>query len=284
MNLEKLNLLLETLGLDEPPMGIFYTEVRPDGGFSPKPSPLPTVDKEERGEIDWKQVFSRFSCVIGNIWLARKKQSVAYFSAENYGCPGAAFWGGFLKPQTETIIRYVSTGIPGWTEGELYCESPKELRAIFDYVDPRPAPKSYCVIKPVTRFTPEEVPELVAFFMRPESLCGLHQLTTFVTNDPEVVVSPWSSGCGSLFAWPQKFLEQGKSRAVIGGWDPSARKFYKTDELSFTVTLKMFQDMLDRFETSFLKTGTWATVRKKIARSKRAWGETKESDDKLKEK
>jgi hypothetical protein len=75
-------------------------------------------------------------------------------------------------------------------------------------------------------------------------------------------------------AWPQKFLEQGKQRAVIGGWDSSARKFYKTDELSFTVSLEMFQHMLDRFEESFLKTETWSTVQKKVLRSQRAWGET----------
>jgi len=31
--------------------------------------------------------------------------------------------------------------------------------------------------------------------------------------------------------------------------------------------------MLDRFEDSFLKTKTWETVRKKISRSKRVWGE-----------
>ncbi len=280
MDLEKLPLFLETLGLDEPPMGIHYTAVKPDSGFSPKPSPLPTVDREKKGEIDWQHVFSRFSCVIGNIWLARKKQSMAYFSAENFGCPGAAFWGGFLKPQTDTIINYVSTGIPGFTEGEYYCESPTELKTIFNYVDPRPAPKPYCVIKPITAFTSGEMPELVVFFTRPESLCGLHQLTSYVTNDPEVVVSPWSSGCGSLFAWPQKFLEQKKNRAVIGGWDPSARKFFKTDELSFTVPLKMFEDMLARFDESFLKTKTWSSVQKKISRSKRAWGEAKATEEK----
>ena len=111
MNLDTLPRFLEILGLDEPPMGIFYTDDKPEGGFSPKPSPLPTREKEARNEIDWKNVFSRFSCIIGSIWLARKKQSAAFFSADAFGCPGAAFWGGFLKPQTQTIINYVSTGI-----------------------------------------------------------------------------------------------------------------------------------------------------------------------------
>ncbi|UCF95557.1 MAG: hypothetical protein JSW39_06395 [Desulfobacterales bacterium] len=45
---------------------------------------------------------------------------------------------GFNKPQTETIIHYVSAGIPHRMEGEFYCDSPENLRQIFAYVDPGP--------------------------------------------------------------------------------------------------------------------------------------------------
>ena len=264
---------LEVLGLDEDPMGIFYTDEKPAEGFSPKSIELPTREKEMKNEIDWQKVFSQFSCVMGHIWRARKKKAVAYFSAEQFGCPGGAFWLGFNKPQTETIINYVSTGIPNWTEGELYCDSPDALRRIFEYVDPRPAPRTYCVVKPISNFSDDEMPELIAFFTRPESLSGLHQLAAFVTNDPEVVVSPWGAGCGNMVAWPLHYLSRGQNKAVIGGWDPSARKFFKTDELSFTVPSQMFADMIERFDESFLSTKSWATVRKKIERSKKNWGE-----------
>jgi uncharacterized protein (DUF169 family) len=264
---------LEVLGLDEEPMGIFYTNEKPADGFSPKPMDLPTREKEMKNEIDWQGVFSQFSCVIGNIWRARKKKTTAYFSAEQFGCPGGAFWLGFLKPQTETIINYVSTGIPNRMKGEFYCDSPENLRQMFEYVDPKPASHKFCVFKPLSSFTGEENPELVTFFVRPEVLSGLHQLATFITNDPEVVVSPWSAACGSLVAWPLHYLSKGLNKAVIGGWDPSARKFFKTDELSFTVPFGMFTEMANRFDESFLKTNTWAIVQKKISRSKKAWGE-----------
>jgi len=267
---------LEILGLSEMPLGLYYTDQEPREGFSPQPSELPTREKELRNEINWQDIFGRFSCALGHIWRARKKRSAAYFSAERYGCPGAAFWLGFNKPQAETIIHYVSTGIPNWTEGELYCDSPDNLRRIFEYVDPRPAPRRYCVVKPVDSFSTNEDPELVIFFCRPEALSGLHQLAAFVTNDPEVVASPWSAGCGSLAVWPLHYLAKGESRAVIGGWDPSARKFYKTDELSFTVPAEMFRQMLARYGESFLTTKTWRNTRKKIIRSQKAWGEIKE--------
>jgi uncharacterized protein (DUF169 family) len=265
---------LEVLRLDEEPMGIFYTDEQPAKGFSPKPMDMPTKEKEAKNEIDWQSVFGQFSCAMGHIWRARKKKTTAYFSATQFGCPGGAFWLGFNKPQTETIIHYVSTGIPNWTEGEFYCDSPDELRRIFEYVDPRPAPKTFCVVKPISNFSENEDPELITFFTRPESLSGLHQLAAYVTNDPEVVVSPWGAGCGSAVIWPLHYLSKGENRAVIGGWDPSARKFFKTDELSFTVPLAMFGDMLNRFEESFLKTKSWATVQKKIERSKKTWGES----------
>jgi hypothetical protein len=159
-------------------------------------------------------------------------------------------------------------------KGEFYCDSPDNLRQIFEYVDPKPASHKFCIFKPLSSFIEEENPELVTFFVRPEALSGLHQLTTFVTNDPEVVVSPWSAACGSLVVWPLHYLSKGLNKAVIGGWDPSARKFFKTDELSFTVPFGMFTEMTNRFDESFLKTNTWANVQKKIARSKKAWGET----------
>ncbi len=272
MNRPRVNELdpfLAALGLDEEPMGIFFSDDEPAEGFTPKPADLPTREKELAGEVDWQGVFQQFSCAIGHIWRARKKKTAAYFDATHFGCPGSAFWLGFMKPQTETIIGYVSSGIPNKMEGERYCDSPDALRRMFDYIDPPPATKRYCIVKPISRFTLKESPLLVAFFAGPESLSGIHQLATFVTNDPEAVVSPWGAACTDLITWPMKFLTQGKNKAVLGGWDPSARKFFKTDELSFTVSYTMFRQMLDRWEDSFLTTQTWAVVKKKIDRSKK---------------
>jgi hypothetical protein len=58
---------------------------------------------------------------------------------------------------------------------------------------------------------------------------------------------------------------------VIGGFDPSCRKFLKTDEMTFAVPLKMYYDMLNRWEESFLKQSEWKSIQKKIQKSKKAW-------------
>jgi uncharacterized protein (DUF169 family) len=271
--MELLPTFLDAVGLDEPPMGIFFTDRKPATGFTPISMELPTREKEIRNEINWQTVFTQFSCVLGKIWLARKKKTSAYFSAQQFGCCGGAFWLGFLNELPEAVYHYVSTGIPNRMKGEYYCDSPANLKKMYTSIHLKSASEKFCVFKPVNRFAENEKPELVAFFARPEALAGLHQLATFVTNDPEVVASPWSAACGSLVVWPFHYLSKGLNKAVVGGWDPSARKFFKPDELSFTVPFGMYTEMVHRFDESFLKTKTWAMVKKKISRSKVAWKE-----------
>lgn len=268
---------LKTVGLAEEPLGLFYTDTMPEDCLTPPLMERPTPEREQRGEINWQNVFGAFSCVMGLIWRARKKKTAACFSADHPGCPGGSFFLGFHKPQTETILNYVTTGIPGWSAGEHYCESPDALRAIFATLDPTPAAGRYCVIQPLSLFTEDENPMVVIFFSRPEPLCGLHQLATYVSNDPEAVMSPWSAACGSIGSWPLHYLKENRNKAVLGGWDPSARKFFPPDELSFTVPLPMLVAMLERYRESFLMTDTWAKVRKKAARSERTWNRTKET-------
>ena len=273
--LDQLPGLLDALGYGEMPMGIFYTDQQPEQGISPKAMPgmLPTREKEAKGEIDWQAVFGDFSCAIGNIWRARKKHAPAFFDAERFGCPGGAFYLGFLGPQTETITYYVSTGVTGRLPGEHYFESPQACSSFFETIDPLPAPARFCVVKPLDLFQADEEPDLVAFFCRSEVLCGLHQLATYVTNDIEAVLSPFGAGCSNLITWPYRYLAEDQLKAVLGGWDPSARKYFKTDELSFTVPWQMFTMMLQRWRESFLTTKTWSTVKKKVEHSARAWGE-----------
>lgn len=263
----------DRLGLPEEPLGLYYSNQEPEKGFSPKPGKLPTAEMEKKGEVDWGSIFGSFSCVMGNIWRARRMGTAAYFDQERFGCIGGAFYLGFLKPQLDFIAYYISSGIPDQLQGEHYLESAEVSWKFFKEVDPRPAPSRFCIFKPLTQFAQEETPELVIFFARGEVLCGLNQLAAFVTNDFEAVYSPFGAGCTNLVSWPLKFLAEGKLKAILGGWDPSDRKFMKADELSFTVPWEMFRRMVSRWPESFLTTSTWDTVRKKIDRSRRTWGE-----------
>ncbi len=270
---KNLQAFLEILGHREEPMGMIYTESMPSEGFSPKPGRLPTVAEEARNEVDFAALTGNFSCVIGMLWLARKKGAIAWFDRERFGCLGGAYFLGFMPEQLEMNVRYVSTGIPGVLEGERYLASPAVTRKFYTEIAPRPAPKPYCVFKPLSRFGEGETPELVIFFGRPEVISGLHQLATFVTDDFDAVRSPFGSGCANLVTWPLKYLAAGELKAVLGGWDPSERPFMKTDELTFTVPFSLYRRMLERWRDSFLTAPAWQNSVKKISRSRKAWNE-----------
>jgi hypothetical protein len=68
----------------------------------------------------------------------------------------------------------------------------------------------------------------------------------------------------------------------VSGLDEEPIGMYYTDvqpdqgispEITFAVPYEMFQRMVTRWSESFLCPNTWATVRKKIHRSRKAWGD-----------
>ncbi|MCX5894099.1 MAG: DUF169 domain-containing protein [Deltaproteobacteria bacterium] len=272
-HLPEIQAFCDILGLSEEPLGMYYTSTQPEAALSPQPAILPTAAMEAAGEVDWEATFANFSCVSGVLWRARKLGKPACFDQTRFGCLGGAFYLGFLKPQLEFITHYVSTGQPGVMEGECYLDSPAAVRRFFETLAPRPAPEQFCVFQQLSKFTPDEKPEVVIFFARAESIAGLNQLATFVTNDFEAVQSPFGAGCSNLVSWPLKYLERGRLKAVLGGWDPSDRKFLKPDEITFAAPYEMFARMVQRWRESFLTKEAWKTVRKKIELSRRAWKE-----------
>ncbi len=273
--LEDTKLLLEHLGLNEEPFGVYYDNTLPEKAVGPKPGVPISRELEDEGKVDMQEVFKSFSCVMGNIWLARKKHCAAYISPEEYGCPGGAYYCSMMKPNLRFIEYYVTTGFEGTpVHGERYLPSPESMREFLNKVDPPDAPAKYCIFKPLSQFTENEEPEFVIFFARPEVITGLFTHTTFTTGDVDCVASPFGAGCTNMVGWPRYYKKKGIERAVLGGFDPSARKFMKTDELTFTVPLSLYKKMLAKLPDSmFSVDGDWSGVRKKVTRSAKAWGE-----------
>ena len=271
-DIARMQALCQALGYDEEPFGFHYTDTPPPDALMASPCVLPSRQDEVEHRVDWESINTHFSCVLKYVWRARVQGGSAAVSRERFGCLGGAFFLGFNKPQLEGIVHYVSTGIPGHMEGEHYVASPEACRKFFhEDVDPLPATATHAVFKPLSQFAEGETPLVVQFFARPEVLCGLHQLVMYITGDPHAVASPFGAGCTNLVSWPLRFLAQGIPKAVLGGWDPSARPWFKPDELTFSVPHAMFQTMLARWEHSFLTAHAWKAVVKKIEKSRRTW-------------
>jgi uncharacterized protein (DUF169 family) len=266
---------LEHLGLGEEPFGVYYADVLPENAVGPKPGVPISRELEDRGELDMQEAFKTFSCVMANIRLARKKRSAAFISKEEYGCFGGAYYCSMMKPHLRFIEYYVTTGFSGTpVHGERYLPTPEAMRGFLARVDPRKAPGKYCIFKPLSTFTDGEEPEFIVFFARPEVLSGLFTHTVFTTGDMDCVASPFGAGCTNMVSWPLFYQAQGVEKAVIGGFDPSVRKFMKGDELTFTVPWSLYQRMLKALpESMFNVDGAWKDVRKKVTRSAKAWGE-----------
>lgn len=266
---------MEHLGLGEEPFGVHYADIKPENAFGPKVGTPISREMEDRGELDMQEVMKTFTCVMGSIWLARKRRGAAFISSEEYGCLGGVYYCSLMKPHLRFIEHYVSTGFEGTPlHGERYMPNPDAMREFVLKVNPRKAPGKYCIFKPLSLFTGSEQPEFVIFFARPEVLCGLFTHAVFTTGDMECVVSPFGAGCTNMLSWPLYYKEKGMEKAVIGGFDPSARKFMKADELTFTIPLSLYGKMLAALpESMFTHDTDWKNVRKKVARSAKAWGE-----------
>lgn len=273
---EKTDRLLELLGHDETPFGICYDDVKPEG-FGPKAGEMFTREREEAGQVDWQNARVTFSCIFGNIWLARKKKKAAWLSHEECGCMGGGFYTGMYRPYLNFNAQYIATGVPQMNvEGEHLLPSLESAREFMENVIPPAAPGKYCIFKPLEQFSEEKPPQVVVFFAKPEVLSGLFSLAIYATEDISAVMTPFASGCGGIFSWPIAYQQKGLEKAVLGGFDISARKFMKTDELTFAVPLSLYQKMLGVMEKSALTRHTWQRIRKKVAKSV-AGGKQRES-------
>ncbi len=254
----KLDSFLKAIGLEEEPMGIFYTDEKPVEGYTPKKqTPLSKLYENHNEEVSW------ISCILAKIKIARLKNSTAYFDESHYGCLGGAFFTGLKKTYEEFEIDLISKGIPGKMEGERYVDSRETGRKFYDAFEPPLATAKYLVVKPLSHFKSEQKPELVVFFVKNEILVGLNALTVFLTSDMNSVQTPFGVGCCSLISWPRKFLQQGKNKAVIGCCDVTCRKYLKKDELTFTVPYNLFLRMLTEWENSIINTSWWEKTRKR---------------------
>lgn len=266
--------LMQAVGITEEPFGSYYADEKPDGAFGPKEGPEISRQLENENKINWQEVFKSFSCVQGNVWLARKKKKAAFISQKEYGCPGGGTYTGFYPEYFRFITCYVSTGIPGTPlTGERYMKSPEAMCSFLDRVAPLPAPAKYCIFKPLSQFDEQTQPEFVTLFARPESMSGLATLLTFVTGDVDALAAPFGAGCSHMMGWPRYYKAKGLERGVLGTFDPSARKFMKTDELYLTVPVELYDKMLAAMPESHLHTHSWETVMKKVEKSNKTWGD-----------
>ncbi|PKL61594.1 MAG: hypothetical protein CVV31_10335 [Methanomicrobiales archaeon HGW-Methanomicrobiales-2] len=205
-------------------------------------------------------------CFVCDLTKVRNGKSLA-FSEESIGCRGGRFYLGYDAERFPDFRYFLSYGKPGVMEGERYKQTPE----IVDKLDWRivqiPTKGKEIVFKRWDHLTEADNPDAVVFFTRPEVLSGLFTLANFDQADPNGVISPFGAGCSSVFYFPWVEQQSENPRAVLGMFDPSARPCVPLDTLTMAFPMKKFTKVVGFMEESFLTTGSWGKVMKKIARS-----------------
>jgi len=238
----------DTLGLTESPLGIYYTNDKPEG-------------------VTPKEGLS--GCMIGLLRDASRKGNTVYFDKAHFGCPGGAYYMGFFESPRPNIEYFLSCGIPGEMEGERYIKTPERAREYFTKMIPRRAPATYCVFKPVEQFEKGAEPEVVVFFAPPDLLSGLFTLTNYALERTDAVQAPFGSGCGTILTYPLKEAGKEQPRATLGMFDVSARPTVEKDTLSFAMPYAIFLKLLENVSGSFLQTESWKKVFRRIQKQEK---------------
>ena len=203
-------------------------------------------------------------CLIGQLANVFRGEDIA-FVGDTISCPGGRRYLGFTDTLRPNFEYFLSCGIPGKMEGERYKKTPELVREFMRNTPGMTAPAKYAVFKRWDRLSEGEVPEVVILFSPLDVLSGLFTLSGFDERDRDSVIAPFGAGCASIVQTPWLEGKSAAPRAVLGMFDVSARPFVPEQVLSFAVPFSKFQRMVENMEESFLTTGSWGKVRRRIA-------------------
>lgn len=177
-------------------------------------------------------------------------------SADNVLCGGGSLYTAFA-PMPDRVPVFVSGE-------EHYKQTPDQVKDYIDRLD------IYITAKPYLNFvrmdglaTLDDV-EGIIFFATPDILSGLCSWAFYDNDADDAVSTKFASGCCSIVTFAAKENRDGGRRCFIGMLDPSARPLVPRNELTFTVPLCRFREMMGTMEQSALFQKAYSVVRKRI--------------------
>ena len=214
------------------------------------------------GGTDWAEKLRGWSCIICELAKVRNGKSLVY-NAERVTCGGGRRYLGYTDKMRPGFEYFLSCGNEK-TEGERYLRSPELVKEFMKHQKIMPVSGMNLVFKRWDKLEEQDQPDVVVFFSSPDVLSGLFTLANFDQPEPNGTFTPFGSGCSSIIHYPYLESLAERQRAVIGMFDPSARKCVPENTLTFAVPMKRFEKMIGYMEESFLLTDTWSVIRKRL--------------------
>ena len=197
-------------------------------------------------------------CMIGAISKVRNGESLT-LCEENVLCGGGGLYTAF-REMPDRVPTFVS-------EIEHYKKS-KEM--VVDYVkslDIRLSNKSYLNFARVDKLKDWDNAEAILFFATPDILAGLCTWAFYDNNSPDAVTTQFGSGCASVVTFAVNENRKNGKRCFLGMLDPSARPLVPENELTLTIPMCRFKEMLGTMNDSALYQKAFSILKKRINRT-----------------
>lgn len=196
-------------------------------------------------------------CMIGRISKVRDGKPLT-LCCDNVICGGGGLYTAF-KPMPDRVPIFVS-------EVEHYKKS-KEM--VLEYVDSlgiNISDKPYLNFVRIDSLSKWDDAEALLFFATPDILSGLCTWAFYDNNSPDAVMSQFASGCASIVTFAINENRNKGSRCFLGMLDPSARPLVPENELTFSIPMSRFKEMLATMNDSALFQKAFTILKKRINR------------------
>jgi uncharacterized protein (DUF169 family) len=247
-------------------------------------------DEKPQDALGFKE--GKWGCVMWMLASAAKGKTAA-FDEKTYGCWGGGVGLGFgnryldFPGGIDGFYRFLSTGndqseqgrqvaakiepfvdktfLEDFLHGEGYMHSPERVKEFVDCMPIMQVPTKYVLFKPLEKVDAmQEKPEVIVFLADPDQLSALVILSNYRRSGNENAFIPYAAGCQTIGVYPYREAGSDNPRAVIGLTDISARnnlkKMLGRTLLTFAVPLKMFYELEENIEGSFLQKNTWRSL------------------------
>jgi hypothetical protein len=232
----------EKLGLENHPVGMFFSENRPDNA----------VGFKSKGN----------GCILPLIYTCVKGKTVA-IDNDTTGWNCSAFYLGYQDWIFEGIECFLSDGSVNGRSGERFIKTASQAKSFVEMYKPEIINTKITIFKPLLDFD-DEKPELVIFFVNPDQLSALVYLLHFnYPNRDDLVITKFISGCGSIVTLPMKLKREGKNQAVWGLHDISVRKRLPKDLMTLTMPYELLVEINNNIDQSFIITENWKAIKER---------------------
>lgn len=198
-------------------------------------------------------------CMIGAISNVRYGEPLT-LSEENVICGGGGLYTAF-REMPERVPIFVS-------EVEHYKKT-KEM--VLDYVNNlhiQITSEPYLNFVRIDKLKSWGDAEAILFFATPDILSGLCTWAFYDSNTPDAVTTQFASGCAAIVTFAINENRKNGNRCFLGMFDPSARPLVPENELTFTIPMSRFKEMLETMNDSGLFQKAFSVVKKRINKIK----------------